>query len=163
MSESRTLQIFRCVRLACGFRFVTSIFRFDSKWSSEKWKSEEISSDLQLGTFLFFLLKNIQGHRQVSGLSPCMCSRQKRFVVDVKRSIVYYCSQTHLPDFPSMNCFAYSSSEHQFWSLNSILIFSAVKQTTWEDDLLRIVTDSQCQENSNQVNLRESKGSLELV
>ena len=90
-----------------------------------------------------------------------MYLRQKRFVVNlslyVKRSIVYYCSQTHLPDFPSMNCFAYSSSEHQFWSLNSVLISSAVKQTTWEDDLLRIIAASQCQENSNPVNLRESK------
>ena len=157
----------------CGLRAVSDLWRQFSDWT-QTWSSEKLKI---WRNFFRFAIRNISifltekhtgtWHRHVSGLSPCMYSRQKRFVVDLclyaKRSIVYYCSQTHLPDFPSMNCFAYSSSEHQFWSLNSILIFSAVKQTTWEDDLLRIVTDSQCQENSNQVNLRESKGSLELV
>ena len=37
------------------------------------------------------------------------------------------------------------------------LVINAVSQTTREDDLLRTATDSQCQENSNQVKSRESK------
>ena len=46
MFESRTLQIFRCVRLACGFRFVTSIFRLDSNMVI--WKTENLKKFLQI-------------------------------------------------------------------------------------------------------------------
>ena len=103
MFESRTLQIFRCVRLACGFRFVTSIFRLDSNMVI--WKTENLKKFLQICNkeHFYFSSEKHTGtrHRQVSGLSPCMYLRQKRFVVDlclyVKRSIVYYCSQYGRP------------------------------------------------------------------
>ena len=135
----------------------------------KNWKSEEISSDLQSGTSLFFLLKNMQGHSiaKVLGCLP-VCIRAKNdllWICACTWSAVLYITAVKriFPIFLLWIVSRIQVRNTNFGNLNSILIFSAVKQTTWEDDLLRIVTDSQCQENSNQVNLRESKGSLELV
>ena len=60
--ESRTFQIFRCVRLACGSRFVTSVFRLDSNSASENWRIWRNFFRFAIRIIPIFLLKNLQGN-----------------------------------------------------------------------------------------------------
>ena len=101
---SRALSDFPTCAACVRFQICDVNFQIGLKHGNLKnWKSEEISSDFAIRNISIFLAEKHTGtwHRQVSGLSPCMYLRQKRFVVNlclyVKRSTVYYCSQYGRP------------------------------------------------------------------